>query len=243
VTTVQPPSDALLRRLRALLAKAESTDFPAEAENLLAKAQELMTRHAIDEAILRSGRSAAEPIDSQAVIVESPYAGPKSHLLGTVARTNGCQMVIHQSGRGPSRCVLVGYRTDIAATKTMFTALSLHATRSMLAAEVPAWDAPRRFRHAFLLAFAARIGERLRAADAVAREEAQRSAGGSVALVLVDRQEAVDRAFRARFPNLRPVRAQASSGAGVRSGRIAADRADLGRGGLGHDQRGLPPCA
>ena len=37
-----------LSRVRALLAKAESSSFPEEAEALSAKAQELMTRHALD---------------------------------------------------------------------------------------------------------------------------------------------------------------------------------------------------
>ena len=134
-----------------------------------------------------------------------------------------------ERGRGAQRCVLVGHRSDITATKILFTALSLHATRSMLAAEVPPWDAPRRFRHAFLLAFAARIGERLRAADEVAKADAERQVGGSVSLVLVDRSQAVDRAYATRFPHLRSVRMQASSGAGFKSGRAAADRADLGQ--------------
>ncbi len=233
MTTTPPPSDAWLRRVQALLAKAESTDFPEEAETLLAKAQELMTRHAIDEAMLRSARPAAEPIDSHAGVVERPYAGPKAHLLAAVARTNRCRMVITAAARGSRRCVLVGHRSDIAAATVMFTGLSLYATRAMLAADVPPWDAPRRFRHAFLLAFADRIGERLRAADESATADAERSVGRSVSLVLLDRSQAVDRAYAARFPNTRPVRIQASSGAGVRSGRQAADGADLGQPGLG----------
>ncbi|RST20878.1 bifunctional 3'-5' exonuclease/DNA polymerase [Streptomyces sp. WAC04770] len=42
----------MLTRIRALLAKAEATGFPEEAEALTAKAQELMARHSIDEALL-----------------------------------------------------------------------------------------------------------------------------------------------------------------------------------------------
>ena len=48
----------MLDRVRALLAKAESTTFPAEAEALTGKAQELIARHSIDEALLAA---AAEP--------------------------------------------------------------------------------------------------------------------------------------------------------------------------------------
>jgi hypothetical protein len=42
----------MLGRIRALLAKAESTEFPEEAEALTAKAQQLMAHHSIDEALL-----------------------------------------------------------------------------------------------------------------------------------------------------------------------------------------------
>jgi hypothetical protein len=41
-----------LGRIRALLAKAEATGYPPEAEALTAKAQELMARYSIDEAVL-----------------------------------------------------------------------------------------------------------------------------------------------------------------------------------------------
>ncbi|HVK35191.1 MAG TPA: DUF2786 domain-containing protein, partial [Microlunatus sp.] len=49
-TEPSPNRDKVLSTIRALLAKAESTEFAAEAEALSAKAQAMMTRHAIDEA-------------------------------------------------------------------------------------------------------------------------------------------------------------------------------------------------
>ena len=42
----------VLAKVRALLAKAESTTFEAEAEALTAKAHQLMVRHTIDEALV-----------------------------------------------------------------------------------------------------------------------------------------------------------------------------------------------
>lgn len=231
-TATDPASDPWIRRVQALLAKAESTDFPAEAEVLLEKAQELMARHAIDEAMLAAAGGRADRIITTRLSVEQPYASAKSMLLGAVARANRCRMVI-QGGRGPRTCVLVGHSSDIASVETMFTALSLHATRTMLAAAIPPYDTARRFRHAFLLAFAGRIGERLRQAAAAAEVEAdadvQRTQGGSVALVLASRDTAVDRAMREQFPHLGTFRASASSAAGLSSGRDAADRAPLGQ--------------
>lgn len=240
MTTEPPSTDPWLRRVQAMLAKAESTAFPAEAEALLAKAQELMARHAIDEAMLRSaeGRSSGG-IATEVVVTEAPYAGAKAALLSRVADANHCRMVIQggrQGSQGSQRtCVLVGHEADIGNVRSLFAALSLHATRAMLAAPVPANDAPRRFRHAFLLAFAHRIGERLQEATRLAEAEAAGAddgAGLSVELVLRDRAAAVDQALAEQFPNLHTVRSQVSSAAGVESGRAAADRAALGHAAL-----------
>jgi len=52
--------DPILNRVRALLAQAESTNFEAEAETFTAKAQELMTRHAIDMAMVAAGDQRSE---------------------------------------------------------------------------------------------------------------------------------------------------------------------------------------
>ncbi len=228
------PSDAWLRRVQALLAKAESTEFPAEAETLLAKAQELMARHAIDEAMLDAATCITPgEVVSETVVVHPPYAGPKASLLCRVAEANGCRTVIARSAvGGPQHCVLVGHRSNITGATTLFAALSMHATRAMLAAVVPAYDTPRRFRHAFLLHFAARISERLQEAAHVARVDAEEAGGSAVALVLADRSHAVDRAFATQFPHVRLVRSQSSSLAGAQHGRAAADRAALGQSGL-----------
>lgn len=57
-TAAAGPEERVLGRIRALLAKAEATGYPSEAEALTAKAQELMARHSVDEAHLSAGRAA-----------------------------------------------------------------------------------------------------------------------------------------------------------------------------------------
>jgi hypothetical protein len=223
-----------LRRIQALMAKAESTEFPAEAENLLAKAQELMARHAIDEAMLEAaGAASRDQIVTEAVAVPTPYAAARAALLCRVAEANGCRAVVAGGVSGGQHCVLVGHRSDISKATTLFAALSMHATRSMLTAVVPPFDTARRFRHAFLLAFASRIGERLREATQAARTEATLQTGPSVALVLASRSADVEQRFGAEFPFVRTVRRQASSYAGLTSGRAAAERADVGQARVG----------
>ncbi|MEO9222113.1 MAG: DUF2786 domain-containing protein, partial [Mycobacteriaceae bacterium] len=83
--TVEPKA---LAKIRALLAKAESTDYPDEAEALTAKAQDLMTRYAIDAAVLhaKQGNNVAEEVRSRRVHIDKPYPDAKVTLLDSVAR-------------------------------------------------------------------------------------------------------------------------------------------------------------
>jgi hypothetical protein len=220
-----------LKRIHALLDKAASTTFPAESEALVAKAQELMTRHAIDEAILAApGRGRTrDRVVARTHVVESPYASAKSALLSAVLRPNGCRVVFHGGGRGPRTCTVVGHSADLDQALVLYHGLVLHGVREMLRAPVPEWEGVRSFRHAFLLAFAARIGERLKTAAAAAAADASIPATGrSVAVVLADRGALVDQELGRLFPHLTTARRSASSGVGYASGRAAADRAGLG---------------
>lgn len=233
MTAPGSPDPVWTNRILALLAKAESTEFPEESEALMAKVQELMSRHAIDHALLDRERHAApDRVVTEFVEVAAPYASAKSSLLGRVADANDCQVVIQKLAGGNQRCAIVGHESDLANVHLLFSSLCLHAVRAMLAAEVPDWEAPRRFRHAFLLSFSYRIGERLHAARETARADAGREAtdgGTAMGLVLADRSDEVDAAVAEAFPNIRYTRVTSSSTAGHLSGRAAADRAGLNR--------------
>lgn len=234
------PDETWLARVGALLAKAESTEFPEEAEALLAKAQSLMARHAIDEAMLSSvGRRRRDPVGTATIAVTAPYASAKASLLGAVAHANRCRAVFGPSPDSDRTCIVVGHETDLATVRSLFTALSAHAVTVMVRTEVPAGDTVRRFRHAFLLAFAGRIGQRLREAQRHEERDAVRTGGSSVTVVLADRMRAVDAAFAAAFPMTRAARSSSSSAAGHRSGRRAADGAGLGGPGLTGARRAL----
>lgn len=238
-------TETYIARVHALLDKAESTPYEAEAEALLAKAQELMARHAIDEAMLSASSAAADDIGHVARVIVAPYANAKSTLLGAVARANRCRAVVEHSARGNIHATVVGHLTDLEHVDLLFASLSLQAVRAMRAAPVPPGDTARRFRHAFLLAYAHRIGERLRAVEAAAERAAQdaqrhQPGGRSVSLVLTSREAKVERALSDRFGPLRTKQISSSSGAGHRSGRQAADQASLDQRPLGGHLRGLP---
>jgi len=232
-------ADTYLARIQALLDKAESTTFPEEAEALIAKAQELMARHAIDEAMLAGAATSRDEVEAEQLTVAAPYASAKVGLLSATARANRCRLVISRGPSGTQLCTLVGFPDDLANVRTLFASLSVQATRFVLAAPVPPGDTPRRFRHAFLTSFGFRIGERLAEAEqrAAAAAEADRQVAGgdgpTVALVLADREAAVDDDLARRFPNLRTRKISASSRAGWAGGQLAADRANLGQRGVG----------
>ncbi|TDB79311.1 DUF2786 domain-containing protein, partial [Micromonospora fluostatini] len=110
----------LLDRVRALLAKAESTNFPAEAEAYTAKAQELVTRHSLDEALLAARAGDATPVVPYArrVGVDHPHEKEKAALLDAVARANRCHTV---SSPELAFSTVFGFDTDIDAVDLLYT--------------------------------------------------------------------------------------------------------------------------
>ncbi|WP_346620652.1 DUF2786 domain-containing protein [Blastococcus montanus] len=218
--------DRALRRIRALLAKAESTGFPDEAEALTAKAQELMTRHAVEAALLGGGSPAAVDVDTRRVHVTDPYARAKTRLLGAVAEANDVQLVWYQ---GLGIATLVGLRSDLDAVELLFTSLLLQVVQALAEAErQQGRGAARSFRRAFLLGYAHRIGERLAAARRGATAEAEEERGLDLLPVLRSRQEAVAARTAELFPGVRRSRDRSSVDAGGwHAGRAAAERADV----------------
>jgi hypothetical protein len=222
--------DALLERVRSLLAKAESSSFPAEAEAFTEKAQELMARHAIDDALVTSGggSTGAPTTARREVTLTDPYAKQRFMLLGTVADANRATAVYE-----PARRVahLFGDPGDLEAIELLFTSLLVQATTAMLQARSPrraAASTTAAFRRSFLTAYAVRIGERLERATAAATRAASEGTGRAVLPVLARRHAAAQDAATAAFPRARPSRLPVSSAAGASAGLAAADQARIG---------------
>jgi hypothetical protein len=226
----------MLGRIRALLAKAESTEFPEEAEALTAKAQQLMAHHSIDEALLSaSSGSAAEP-GACRIGIDNPYEAPKAVLLDAVAGANRARSVWSKE---LGFCTVVGFPADLEAVELLYTSLLVQATAAMNSAGTQSGgrggSRTKSFRQSFLVAYAARIRERLAEATAQVTEEAlaeERAAGSGSAVallpVLAAREEAVEGFTERMFPSLKAGRAvRASDYEGWTQGRAAADRAQL----------------
>lgn len=221
----------VLSRIRGLLAKAESTEYAAEAEALSAKAQDLMSRHAIDAAVLDAehGSSTSDQIGARRVHIVNPYPEAKVQLLDAVARANGVRAIWSEH---LGIATLVGLPFDLDLVDLLFTSLLVQATRAMADAGKAGTRQTRSpsFRRAFLMAYAQRVGERLvEVRDQVTREETE-SRGAELVPVLRDRSQAVDDAFDTMFPDTYAVERRAMNAHGWRAGRLAAETADLGAG-------------
>jgi len=213
---------AIYAKVRALLAKAESTEFPAEAEALTEKAQTLIARYAIDLARLEAERPAnPNDISARRILIHQPYARAKFVLLDEIAGANRAQCVFHP---GFLAATIFGSEPDLAGVDVLFTSLLAQAAQAMVAAGTSPHTRSRGFRHAFMLSYAHRIGERLHHATVMA----MRDAPSDLLPVLRGRVERVRGTVEAAFPRLRPMHTTAGDGEGWYAGRVAADRASLG---------------
>ncbi|MFB6979219.1 DUF2786 domain-containing protein [Streptomyces scopuliridis] len=223
----------MLTRIRALLAKAEATGYPQEAEALTAKAQELMARHSIDEALLADRTHRGDVPGACRIGVDAPYETAKAILLDAVASANRCRAVWN-SAYGFS--TVVGFEPDLEAVELLHTSLLVQGTAAMTRAEAAQRAAGRKrtktFRQSFLLAYAHRIGERLAlATEQVTAEQetatrATEEGVGGLLPVLAAREVAVaDRTDR-MFPETVATRVRGATDAeGWTHGTSAADAA------------------
>lgn len=230
-TTASTADARVLGRIRGLLAKAERTEFPEEAEALSAKAQELMTRHAVDAAVLDAehGTSITDQVAARRVHIDNPYGAAKVQLLHAVGEVNGVR-VIWLEGFGIA--TMVGLPADLDAVDLLFTSLLVQATRAMTDTGRAGAGRTRSpsFRRAFLTSYGVRIGERLSQAREHVTAEASRSSGRDLVPVMQARSEAVDDVFAQLFPDARPGRSRNFDARGWYAGQLAADNADLGSG-------------
>ena len=238
--------ERILSRIRALLAKAEATEYAEEAEALSARAQELMAKYSIDQALLAADSGREDQPAGRRIAVDNPYEGPKTSLLQAVALANRCRVIW---SKDVGLATVVGFGADLDAVEVLFTSLLVQANSAMLRAgsrqDAYGRSRTRAFRQSFLVSYAIRIGERLAEAtehatqEAAAEQEAGAGAapakdgarGTGTALVpfLAARRQAVDDAVDEMFGGTlkRGRSVRATDAEGWESGRAAADLATL----------------
>jgi hypothetical protein len=237
--------ERMLSRIRALLTKAESTEYAEEAEALSARAQELMAKYSISQALLAAESGRKDDPAGRRIAVDNPYEAAKVSLLQAVATANRSRVIWSKE---VGLATVVGFDADLDAVELLFTSLLVQASSAMLHAgsrqDAHGRSRTRAFRQSFLLSYAIRIGERLSQAAEHATKEAaaeqETAAGqpagadsahsaGALVPFLATRSKAVDDAVNEMFgDSLRRGRSlRATDAEGWASGRAAADLATL----------------
>ncbi|MFF5185543.1 DUF2786 domain-containing protein [Streptomyces sp. NPDC000345] len=216
----------MLTRIRALLAKAEATGYPQEAEALTAKAQELMARHSVDEALLDAQAPDPDAPGACRIGVEPPYEQAKAVLLDAVADANHCRAVWNEPF---GFSTVVGFEADLEAVELLYTSLLVQAQSALAKAEAAQRAGGRKrtktFRQSFLAAYAHRIGSRLGEVAAAAGTQVS----DDLLPVLATREVAVTAATDRMFPDTVTTRLRGiTDEAGWTEGAEAADRAQVG---------------
>lgn len=240
-------NERLLKKVRALLAKAESTSFTEEAAALTAKAHELIATHAIDLAMLEERIGRGE-IVTRMIFIDAPYPKEKFLLLSAAASANNADALFGLGQKGfealreqrrldemdsPGQFAwLVGYESDLDSVELLFTSLLLQAVNVMLNAGTKTdWSGTNRtksFRRSFLIGFSNVIDRRLAEVARLARVTADRESGGSVLPVLSSRRDEVERELAEQFPNTKQLQTSVSNTEGIQAGAHAGVRADIG---------------
>jgi len=238
-TTIAPEDYA--RKIDMLLAKAESTPEPAEAEALIEKAQKLCSKYAIDEAMIAAARNgkAPEKIVREEIIYKGTFAKAYFRIGQAVALANECRVLIRKEYSGDVAMVCIGFESDVARVKQLNAAVQIQAAGSLAVwskeqRTMPNWkylDKGEKWRNRrqFLNSFGAGLGEQLERARGQATKEAEASVEtGSVALVLRDKKDRVDDWVDQTYGKLRRTHSREYGGSSraYAAGHAAGMRAD-----------------
>lgn len=236
------PTDSLLAKVRALLAKAEDPACTeAEAEALTAKATELMAKYGIEQAMLaNSGIKPDAPAD-RIVTMTDPWAREKQSLVSGIVEALRGRAVL-RSGPLGHRVHLFGYESDLERAELLYTSLLLQMTQQLAHVEVPYWENTRAYRRSWIIGFRQEVVRRIREAEERAVAEAsnpgQQTTGPSTALVLADRKAVIEQRMFAEYGKLK-ARRTTFRGSGLQAGRAAGRTANIGQTGITGSRRAL----
>lgn len=205
----------IMDKVRALFAKAESTDYEPEADALNAKAQELITRYALDAAaLLQDSDSGPAEVVVRTVTVPGPYQRARTTLLGNVGKANCCYVAWTPRVKNAT---IAGTEANITVALALWQSLMTQGDR-MLLQQTPVGNT-RSYRASWWYSYASRVGARL--------HRTQREVAGDLLPVLVSERDRAEALIREQF-SMRASSTSIRNAHGWSAGRSAADRADVG---------------
>ena len=265
-TEAEDKVESMIDKITKLLSKAERCG-PAEAEAFTAKATALMTRWAIDEAVIQARRGALnikDEVISKSYGVRGTYW--KQHRELGFSIGNAFQFKLLQqnwSHRGSDehgRFTWIGFESDISKAELLYTSLLIQAQRAQRQfanewraqyADIMPQAEGFKARRSFLIGFASEVGYRLAEQRRQATVEAQAASdvhdaehdesSTSVALVLMSRQDRVREYYDEKYGKLKAGRGSSidmGRTGGHAAGRRAGAAANLGGTGVSTGTRG-----
>jgi len=246
------PVDKYADKIQALLAKAESTDSAAEAEALTARAEELMVKYSIDQAMIDAKRLAAggkvENIVTASCYVYGSYEAAWPYVFNHVVTSLGSMKVYLSknridpvTGKKSTKISVVGFESDVQQAMILLSSLQLQAMAAMktwwATSEDKGWmnaSEAWRSRRQFIVSFGEGAGVRIR--NMKRKVVAESSTGTDI--VLRDRGALVE-AYVNQNLRLGEARGGIKGGStGHHAGRTAGLNANTGGNAVG-SRRGL----
>ena len=240
----------MVSKIQALLRKAEAEGVTQnEAEALSAKAYELAAKYRIENALLHAKVGAAEEkLEPRYGEFGRPYI-QMAWLVNTVYTFCGCKMVVHTDGKHNSKYVVFGFTSDLDRGDAILASLLIQGTyranadyRSHVEDQRDRFGTPDRrstFKRSWWAHFTSAVSirfdeikESTRKAAQAALDSAEDATGPSVAVVLLNRDQAIAQRIEKVYPHLKRGRGVSggSSAAGASGGRRAGREADLSGG-------------
>lgn len=127
--------EKIVNRIKGLLAQAESTNHEAEADAFFAKAQALMMKYAVNDAMLRAaGKIKKEEIVTRTIEIRSWIQEVQGGFLAGLAPILNCRT--YRSGgniNNRRRYFIVGFESDAVFVEMLFASIAAQAWRAGLA--------------------------------------------------------------------------------------------------------------
>ena len=238
-TTTEKDPTKIAETIALLLAKAERTEFPREAEALTEQAERLMIRHGIEQALIDAARGVEQPKEEivvRTIKLEGTYSRALLDLGAIVCAALGNLRTYRRYRPGTSiqHLKIVGFEGDADRAVTLVTSLHLQALTAMRVwnrAQRDSWDwefmtdhEKTKARQAFVTAFGWGAANRIGSTRRAVVEES--SAGTD--LVLLDRGKRVENWMDENVGKLKRARSRQVSDYGRADGYRAGQRARTG---------------
>jgi hypothetical protein len=208
IETNSIPSDDMIRKVRAMVDKANSTDNMHEQDAFMKNAARIAAKHHVTTAMI----SDAAPLDREVPVkveikVPSKYSKEHASFVCVLARGIGARGIMHPSGegkRGYRSATVVGFKAQLESVQMLYLALAPTLVKVFRS------PGSQNYKVNLSIAFMRTIEDRLVSelakaveehdSDAVQEDTGRSQATVGAGMVLADRSLKVQKGFVEFFP-------------------------------------------